>query len=1342
MTICVADRSTSRRRFAYPLLLALAPLAFVCGPLGAGEGPQVAASILWEPYATDGVTTAIFHFDAAQQASVEEILEQDDEEDGAQDLALPGASRAGASRTAANAAALGQPLGLQAGCTEVADAGRFGGGLQFEGGAAIALGTVPKGPRTLEFWVRPDGLPAETTTIAAVKGDSDRSAAIALRLEPDGSLELDWGGKVGTATNAKLAAGEWTHLAVVWGGHRGGDGNPAVLPECRINGVAAVFPHELSPAVGDTATRLAIGNDFDRRSGFKGVVDELRVSRVIRTHFPWLRGWADSNGSLDRPEGHPFFTEPSEPLLRLDFDGSLEPGRAADQNLTFGEGVRRKALFLTPAGAEAATEGRRLVLPDRGTLAFWVRPLQASQPKTAPLFHVVENDAKEPVMALGVLPALLGLHPGRWVHLAVTWTGTRHSWYVDGKPWSNTKAFAWTRRDWDTEEPLRLVFDRPVEKKGEPACGWAIDDFRTYPRPLGRREVRNLASLFDRRVELEPLPAMDMSVAFNGVTGFVDVELQPYHPDTGRAAALELTVVSAKEPSKPLASHSLDLHTDAERRARLDTGPLPFGEFTVRAEARDDEGKRLFAAEQTFTREPPPWWGNRIGLSDKVMPGWEPVRVGKPAAGDDADGATIGVALRDIHFAASGLPERIVAVGKNILAGPVTLVAMAADGRATPLEGVPGAFQVEPRGEARADFTGRAEGGGVAAAVKGSVESDGMMWFDVTLSNNTPTPDTPKRLHGLQLRVPYSADASRLVHWWSGAQGFRNPKVVHIGATPPGEGRIFSSLDTQKVALHGTQRGSFMPYVMLQGDRGGMAWFGENDQGWTHAAETPAVSLERKGDTMTLVLTILGEPAALAPPRTFSFGLHPTPIKPVDSDWRITPFMGMWVDSFEGFNLKGPWGPTDNWRHPENMDWDRANRRYRGELGSVWNADDRVQQSRAAFRGSYGRDPQGREVMPVGLYADLTWINAFPDHTREWGETFDAWRYTPEIDDYWAWLFDQWLKKTPIRGIYVDDCFNDPRDAAPSVSYRRPDGGRQPGFQWRQIREHLRRTRQVFLDNGLRPNLCGHSTHTLFAPYHSFFDTVLDGEDFYKGAGDKRDFMDSWPPERLRFTHPERWGMAVTWLNWFAGPGEGWERFPELRWRQWRAYTAALLVHDQVWTVASHQLDAAWIAKTRLRLDPATAFVGYWDERPIASHHHDRLYVSGWKQDSRCVVALANWGEKPVEAEVALDLRAMGFGDVDAESVTIRDVDTTLITYFDDDPRKIERPKLPDNADLDSAGDLEELTLDAPPTPAERKAADPDAKVTWREGVLRCPVRRHDFRVFEFEAPTTQKKKP
>jgi hypothetical protein len=50
------------------------------------------------------------------------------------------------------------------------------------------------------------------------------------------------------------------------------------------------------------------------------------------------------------------------------------------------------------------------------------------------------------------------------------------------------------------------------------------------------------------------------------------------------------------------------------------------------------------------------------------------------------------------------------------------------------------------------------------------------------------------------------------------------------------------------------------------------------------------------------------------------------------------------------------------------------------------------------------------------------------------------------------------------------------------------------------------------------------------------------------------------------------------------------------------------------------------------------------------------------------------------------------------------------------------------------AGDLEEKPK---VSPGQRRAKDPDSKFEWEDGILRCPVRRHDFRLFEFSRRTS-----
>ena len=588
-------------------------------------------------------------------------------------------------------------------------------------------------------------------------------------------------------------------------------------------------------------------------------------------------------------------------------------------------------------------------------------------------------------------------------------------------------AWSWKRTAVRGRRLLTLRFGR-----GQSAC--ALDDFRSDRRPLAPAEVANLAAMFDSRQEMQPLPAVEMEVHYNGLLGRVDVRLFPLLAEYAKARSALVTVDAARCGGGRPAGSALR----PERRHPRPRRDSAVGVHRVRREGRGPRRRRqpLGTSSVAFERRQPPWWHNRIGTSDKVMPDWTPVTV---------QGRTASVVLRDIHFSDAGLPQRIVSAGEDILAGPIGLSA-SSGGKPLALEPVPGAFQAELRGEVRADFHGRSAGPDLAADVDGYVEFDGM----------TVVPRSrcgPRRAGRASISscsaIPYEEESSRLMHWWSGNDVVSQPACpCTSGPRRTGQGAVFRSTDKTQVELFPGMRGSFMPYMMLTGDRRGMAWFAENDRGWTQSTETPAVLLQRNDKGVCLVLNVISERIELTGPRTIEFGLHPIPVKRLESGWRMTPNWGVLPDSFCGFNLKGP-RATQFFRHPDNMDWETAARRFRGELGGQ-SAAGRDAAFARSFHRQYGRDPRPREELPAGLYYDLWRIDGFPDHTREWGELWGPRRYAPDMIDYCVWIWDQWLEHGLAKGIYFDDCYNDPlASELASVTYTLPDGRTQPGFQWR-----------------------------------------------------------------------------------------------------------------------------------------------------------------------------------------------------------------------------------------------------------------------------------------------------
>ena len=289
------------------------------------------------------------------------------------------------------------------------------------------------------------------------------------------------------------------------------------------------------------------------------------------------------------------------------------------------------------------------------------------------------------------------------------------------------------------------------------------------------------------------------------------------------------------------------------------------------------------------------------------------------------------------------------------------------------------------------------------------------------------------------------------------------------------------------------------------------------------------MSIERQEDgNVVLTLNIISEEVDLTKPRTFAFGLHPTPVKKLDPTWRGWTWWTVSPDSFCGFGMKGenPASTQFN-RFPES--WDLAKKRFDG--AAAWGQPDP------------GNHPINKRVR--GIYYDLRGIGSPPENAKEWWSDWwgygwdkgsDNLRYTPELVDFTAYYHNEWVRRGLAYGIYMDDLWNAPQKVVPGpAAYLLPDGHMQPGFEWRNQRESLKRMRQIYYDNGLTPHMCVHLTHTQYPMWLSFFDEMYDGEDHdLRPAGHPTDFMDYWTPFRLRFHNSQKFGVPPYFHNWIG----------------------------------------------------------------------------------------------------------------------------------------------------------------------------------------------------------------
>ena len=1342
----------------------------------ADQYPDKVGTVWWRPLREDGHTLALFPLDARARKegtglSVEEVLSGADEGD--EDDRLAPAAKAG---DVVNVAEMGRPARLTGGA-ELVTGGRFRGALRLEGGALETRGYDGHNSRTVGMWIKPAALPEKLSAIFSIEQDEDPAVCLAIR--PDGTLQVVWKDRPLDPADLQVKAGQWIHVALAWS--RTWPNAKKVL--LTVNG-RRVQEFEGIPVRGALgAPDLVVGRAVSVPGHFRGWVDEVRFSRSVRRYYERDTGWVDGASSQKAGPGRPYFRDKNDLLFHLPLNWSLDPARCAgnpsepaytpepgaqklrpwNPKRKFKPGVEGQALTLGRKGLNPSYDARGNLFTEAGTIAFWMRPLDWDnftrdnrfddiRPRHFGLFTVMGDVAEGsweakfrdngPIMTFNVnmnmaesVTRPVDLHPGRWVHVAFTWRGAKVSHYVNGRPRSPDGAWGVKLemrtgedklksdpRYWREATPTDIRFDwrRYV---GRAPVHTLIDDFRVYRRPLSAEEIANLPALNDSRGKLSALPDVDLEYSYNGVLGEVDGRVVPLiaEYEQAREAALE---VRRKSSGEKLGSATGTVGETGFAEITVQTDPMDFATYEVQSIIRDGQGNTLGGVTDSFTREKPPWWNGQAGLSETVMPDWVPV---------EYEGDTVKISGVNIVFADSGLPKRIISAGEDVLAAPVELVAARHDKKLT-FPPSRHSAAIESDAETSTMVSGMMAGGGLRVKSRCRVEFDGMMWLEVTLR---PDGEKPVRLDSLRLRIPYRPNNAEMLHWWSGARNFRDPEIVHIGAMPEEEGVVFRS-NSQNVGQPEGLRGSFIPYVMITGDERGMAWFARNDQGWTKSSETPALQIDRTAETVTLVANVISSTVNINEERTFAFGLHPIPVKPLEKRWRMTPGWGVIPDTFSGNNLKGRKGPTTFDMYPEDS-WQAVWRRINGEglTKGAAGLKRRQQQYIEQFRDTHGRDPKPRETRVPALYWDLQWTGNKPAHTREWEEAWglghgDFQHYDDAFVDFASWCWDEWLRHTDgfIRGIYMDDVWGAPqRLLRGPAAYQLPDGHVQPGYQFLGYRARLKRTRQISYDHDIVPHLCAHSTHTFLIPYHSFFDVILDGEDHYSSPRSQEDFLDKWPLPRLRFMNARKWGLITTWLGWHGNSLDT-DKWPAWTYRQNRAYVGALALHDIEW---KFKLQSDF----RLRA-PGTEFIPYWDEEGLARTRTDWVKVSAWKRPGRCLVLLVNVGEERVEAEVRLDPAVMGLRKTAPSQLKVVDVDGNLLRYFDDDVTRVEAPEAGRElmGQLDTeGGDLGDLGLEERPEDLpleERRAQDPDGKYSWTDGVLTCPIRRHDFRLFEF----------
>lgn len=635
-----------------------------------------------------------------------------------------------------------------------------------------------------------------------------------------------------------------------------------------------------------------------------------------------------------------------------------------------------------------------------------------------------------------------------------------------------------------------------------------------------------------------------------------------------------------------------------------------------------------------------PFVGSKAGTSIDILPGFKPIERNGNVVSMISSSFSIG---DDGLFTGISATQTEPTVGRkteSLLAAPVRLAGKI-NGKAVSLEGRGMNVVKETSSEIRFGATGTM--GELEVEIKNVIEYDGLAWIDITLRS-----DKKHTIDSLTLEIPLHPERATLMHETSDKRlGFIS------GATARENGVIWDSMEQPNTA--GTF-GNFKPMIWVGNEDMGLTWCAESDRYWSLDERKPALELVRKKDQVVLLVHVVNKPLELTQPRTISFGIQPTPSKPLPESWRswlVNAAPGL--PNVKSFHYSAATSRTSEtiplhaWcnYNPYPTSYDEAKKiidvyRNRGQIFLRYQLNDWIKDMLEVPEGRVYRGEWER-----------VWMNSF----------------TKSFQDFKAYNYDKYLKNVGFFTVYEDESYLRPmRDLALDAGYLRPDGKIQAEFGIRGLREILRRCATVWVENGMPNMYAVHKSGVTMTPCHSFAAISIDGEQRFMDNPD-RDYIDNWPLDFIRaHVMGRQFGVVPVFLSEvrISAKDYGVEKVRKAN----RSMVALTLLHDIItwhaWNAHAPTREMVHRAKSDFNLGDATvSFNPYWaaDEYAFCRTNNEQIKVSSWKRGEHLFMVVANLGED-AQGEITFIPGKIGFSPgkaVDYETQKPYAIDANVI---------------------------------------------------------------------------------
>jgi hypothetical protein len=1114
----------------------------------------------------------------------------------------------------------GRRIRLPQGMKKVAE-GRYGGGLHCTRGQGLQFRAGS--PNSVELSFRISRFPEQMQCLWSVRDDEAR-----LLLLPDGHVEFklrEPHGHPGSypgrdeaiseaerkaimARDARIISEEpvslnrWVHVRVYRHPHPTPGGGEPWDARLVIDGETVdrylSERYNVYRFFGRRETKITLANSVAGHEGFEGTIDEFRLLSRHRTFYrrPPM-GWRDSGHELqfDRPwfrnDGTlfhaPLGDERAYAINRSDagpIELELEAGDISGLEVP---GIRGKGWVMDPTigfprfplkGMDAR----------QGSLEFWMRavnwddctgywshtPPRHLHLTVARFFGRDERDGKvKPFMRFRLPRAhnrersRMPLDPGHWCHVVATWSKGNRKWGglrvqpVGGK--AHRKGF---RRNIDLLEhvqPLYVQFGVPdnVEVKWRQKPRIEIDEVVGYKLPLARDEQEQ--ALRRWKGTLDPIPLYTDRLQFKWSLQKLEYTWRPRLPRGQSADAVTLALRGRMGESWQLMGEprTVPVEKGAAFAVLHEDSKLPEGIYRVEFRARNAEGERVLEGSRRWEYQQEPWRGYNGGILESPPPPWTPIEVN--------DGR-LSTRMSEYQLAQNGLPERIMAGGKQLLSGPVRLLQngdpMVADD-----------YSMEETAATRIRWRNLFTGGSADVSMRCRMEFDGMIRYELDVK--------PKRkIESLRLEIPFHPErARRYLYYPMGARGVKTGSIgeeqtrILDSRVDPLSWRAYRKAKKKDPDLTWSEYGqqvrdnrraySFFGHVDVHDLERGLFWFADNAAGWHQSKERSAIRLLRRDDGgVVLRLNLVAEPVNYDYERPIVFAIIPHPARPMPDKYRLYDRVSPKKDdrACSVFDAFRPW--------PMNP--------KAGNMKIYPAADPKNPQAGPSWEYAERCVPIMKSAKPVGyrtMYLSLKWMSCRAgayDHWEWRSGQRGAVSLTPSFVDYLCWEMNEWIGRGIFNAVYLDEAYEEPlRNPEAGMSVRLPDGSEQPGVDNFRFRELMKLWYGLFVRHDRRPMLLAHHTHSFQYPGLLYTQAYLDGENAPIVSLKGRDWIESTSKHRFEtIQNGQLWGMTPFYMPYISEGGFASEKdeFPVWQWRMARQ-AQSQFAHYEVATVYEGQ---------------------------------------------------------------------------------------------------------------------------------------------------------------------------